>query len=123
MVVLLVHVDPSYCIGKITKHNTTFRSYPSRTISLDKLESSESNRPPCECQPCQLIKYPRRWPSMKLSMKDRLACKEWYIRRKARQIMSIPGDSGLAIKTALLSGLRTDEIEYAYNQQVCAQDS
>jgi intergrase/recombinase len=56
-------------------------------------------------------------------MKDRQACKEWYIRSKARQIMSIPGDSGLAIKTAFLSGLRIDELGYAYNQQVCAQDS
>jgi intergrase/recombinase len=37
--------------------------------------------------------------------------------------MSIQGDSGIAIKTALLSGLRIDELQYVYNQQVCAQDS
>lgn len=60
---------------------------------------------------------------MKLSIKDRQACKEWYIRRKARQVMSIPGDSGMALKAALLSGLRIDELQYAYNQQVCGQES
>lgn len=36
--------------------------------------------------------------------------------------MSIHGDAGIAIKTALLSGLRVDELAYAYNQHICEQD-
>lgn len=60
---------------------------------------------------------------MKLSAKDRQACKEWYIRSKTRQLMSIAGEPGITIKTALLSGLRVDELAYVYNQPMCEQDS
>jgi hypothetical protein len=57
-----------------------------------------------------------------MSTKDKQACKEYYIRTKVRQIMSIQGDSGIAIKTALLSGLRIDELQYVYNQQICGNE-
>ncbi len=47
----------------------------------------------------------------------------WYIRNKARQLMSIQGDSGIAVKTALFSGLREEEMIYSYSQQICLNDS
>jgi hypothetical protein len=37
--------------------------------------------------------------------------------------MSIHGDAGIAIKTALLSGLRVEELAYTYNQQICKKDT
>jgi intergrase/recombinase len=43
----------------------------------------------------------------------------WYVRSKVRQIMSTLGDTGVILKTCLLSGLRPEELEYIYSQELC----
>jgi intergrase/recombinase len=43
----------------------------------------------------------------------------WYVRSKVRQIMSTSSDTGVVLKTFLLSGLRPEELEYIYSQELC----